>query len=80
MALLVFFMVVLVDVNILAAYYYSGMGYEFLTSIILVISIGFSVDYSAHVAYVTRFHNRDHQDTCASTHAHKRASALATWG
>ena len=49
--MIVFLMVALVDINILAAYYYTGMGYEFLTSIILVISIGFSVDYSAHVAY-----------------------------
>lgn len=50
-ALLVFAMVVLVDLNILACFYYSDMHYEFLTSTILVLSIGFSVDYSAHIAH-----------------------------
>jgi hypothetical protein len=44
-------MVVLVDVNILACYHYTGMSFEFLTSVILVLSIGFSVDYSAHIAH-----------------------------
>jgi len=50
-ALLVFAMVVLVDLNILACFFYSDMHYEFLTSTILVLSIGFSVDYSAHIAH-----------------------------
>eukprot|EP00041_Stephanoeca_diplocostata_P025166 m.652382 g.652382 ORF g.652382 m.652382 type:complete len:336 (+) comp22689_c1_seq18:254-1261(+) len=50
-ASLVFLMVVMVDFNILACYYYSDMSYEFLTSIILVLAIGFSVDYSAHIAH-----------------------------
>ena len=35
MAALVFLMVVLVDLNVLACYYYTDMKFEFLTSIIM---------------------------------------------
>lgn len=50
-ASLVFGVVVLVDVNVLAMYYFTDMTFEFLTSIILVLVVGFSVDYSAHIAH-----------------------------
>ncbi len=48
---LVFLQVVLVDLGLLAFLHLLGMTFEFISSIFLVIAVGFSVDYSAHIAH-----------------------------
>ena len=70
-SLLVFLMVVLVDVEVLGCYYFSGMSFEFLTSIILVLAIGFSVDYSAHIAHAYVHYEGGGDGNARVRHAYK---------
>eukprot|EP00038_Savillea_parva_P026449 m.54167 g.54167 ORF g.54167 m.54167 type:complete len:481 (+) comp7511_c0_seq1:1766-3208(+) len=50
-ALLVFLMVALTDLAILACFVFAGLAIEFVSALVLVLAIGFSVDYSAHIAH-----------------------------
>jgi multidrug efflux pump subunit AcrB len=50
-AFLVFLMVALTDVAILAAFVVRGLSIEFISALVLVLAVGFSVDYSAHIAH-----------------------------
>mmetsp|Transcript_7925 Transcript_7925/g.29329 ORF Transcript_7925/g.29329 Transcript_7925/m.29329 type:complete len:207 (-) Transcript_7925:1306-1926(-) len=51
MALLVFVIIVLIDVELLGMMYFIGLEYNAVTTINLVISLGLSVDYSVHIAH-----------------------------
>eukprot|EP00035_Acanthoeca_spectabilis_P006737 m.128708 g.128708 ORF g.128708 m.128708 type:complete len:889 (+) comp13634_c0_seq2:238-2904(+) len=50
-AVLVFVMVALTDLCLLAAFFYIGLTLEYVSALVLVLAIGFSVDYSAHIAH-----------------------------
>lgn len=49
--LLVAFSVALVDLFLLALFYYWEMKYNHIVFLLIIISLGLSVDYSAHIAH-----------------------------
>lgn len=50
-SLLIFVMVAAIDLNVLAALHYSGTSFNVVSSLILILAVGFSADYSVHVAH-----------------------------
>lgn len=50
-ATLVFLMVAFTDLAILAAFVFMDQPIEFVSALVLVLAVGFSVDYSAHIAH-----------------------------
>lgn len=64
-ASLVFLMVILTDLAILAGFTFIGLNIEFVSCLVLVLAIGFSVDYSAHIAHAFIHSTSVSGDECA---------------
>ena len=48
---LIFAMVVATDLNVLAALFYCGTSYNVVSSLVLILAVGFSADYSVHITH-----------------------------
>lgn len=57
--LLLVFVVVMIDINLIASIYYWGLTISGITVINLIMSIGLVVDYAAHIVHFYLFQNPD---------------------
>ena len=78
--LLVVFAIVLVDVFLLALVYYWDLTMNSIVTVFLVIGLGLSVDYSAHIAHTYLIVEAPETMSTAEKRHHKASVAISSMG